>query len=399
LNVVVVDEPGALAELCERIEKAGTAGFDTEFHGERYYAPRLMIAQVALGDEVAIVDAVKLDDLTPLARALSQIEIAGHALQSDLRILVDRFDLLPRRAFDTQLAAAFCGYGMSISLGDLVHSLLDVRLRKAHTVSDWSARPISDQQMTYLVDDVAYLASLRERLEAQLGASGREAWLEQEAASLVDLREYRSDPQRLYLRIGGAMRMNRRELGILRELAQLRDQLARERDVPLKYIIPDDAMQSLVHLRPKTPADLAQLRRLEGGSRKAFGERIVAAVQRGLELPEDQLPPRPARPHGSERDAIAALLSVLVGQIAADHALPAALLAPRAALERIARELPGSPAEVASLLPCGEGGAQNWRAHIVAEPIWELLHGRMLLGVEGSPAAPRVAFSRRGEPA
>jgi ribonuclease D len=396
----LIDTAEALAPFCERIEAAGTVGFDTEFHGERFYAPRLMIAQVAIGDDVAIIDAVRIADLTPLARALSTVEIVGHALQSDLRILADRFDLLPKRAFDTQLAAAFCGYGMSISLGDLIHSLLGIRLRKAHTVSDWSARPLSDQQMTYLVEDVAHLSELRARLSRRLEELGRFAWFEEEAQRLVDLAEYRPDPERLYLRISGANRMNRRELGVLREIAQLRDTLARERDVPPKYVIPDDAMASLVHLRPKSVDELSQLRRIEAGMRKSYGAKIVEAVERGLALPDDELPARPQRPANSERESIASLLSVLVQQVAADNSLPAALLAPRAALERVARELPPTVADLANALAEDGAPGGHWRAGVIAQPLWSLLHGEVALRIEGSAAgSPRVGLdrSRRGD--
>ncbi len=394
----LIDTPGALAELCERIESAGVVGFDTEFHGERFYAPRLMIAQVAVGERVAIVDAVNIGDLRPLAESLSRVAIVGHALQSDLRILADRFGLLPKRAFDTQLAAAFCGYGMSISLGDLVHSLLGIRLRKAHTVSDWSARPLSDQQMTYLIDDVAHLAGLHARLARRLSELEREPWYEEEARALVDLKEYRPDPERLYLRISGANRMNRRELGVLREIAQLRDALARERDVPPKYIIPDDAMASLVHLRPQNVEDLSQLRRIDAGMRRAYGAKIVAAVERGLELPEAELPARPQRPANSEREGIASLLSVLVQQIAADSSLPAALLAPRADLERVARELPPTVEALAALLSSdGAAGASHWRAGVIAQPLWSLLHGEVALRIEGSAAgSPRIGLDVSG---
>jgi ribonuclease D len=399
VNVELVDRPEAVAPLCERIEAAGLVAFDTEFHGERYYAPRLMIAQIAIGDQIAIVDAVKLADLTPLARALNTVTVIGHALQSDLKILADRFDLLPHGAFDTQLAAAFCGYGLSISLGDLVHAILDVRLKKAHTISDWSARPISAEQMTYLVDDVAYLHRLREALGKQLAAKGRASWFEEEAVPLVDLHTYRSDPERLYLRISGANRMSRRELAVLRELAMFRDATARERDVPPKYIVPDDAISSLVHLRPKSIGELGQLRRLDAGMRRTYGQAIVDAIARGLALPDAELPSRPPRPQGGDRDGIAALLSVLVAQVAGDRDLPSALLAPRSSLERIARELPASKEELAELLP-GPKGA-NWRADVIAEPLWELLEGRVSLGISGARAgAPRVSVAPggRGDP-
>ena len=67
------------------------------------------------------------------------------------------FGELPKAVFDTQLAAAFCGYGLSISLVDLVRDIAKVHLRKSQTVSDWSARPLSSKQIDYLVDDVRYI--------------------------------------------------------------------------------------------------------------------------------------------------------------------------------------------------------------------------------------------------
>ncbi|MBC5811702.1 MAG: ribonuclease D [Candidatus Eremiobacteraeota bacterium] len=381
MNATVVEDAAALGALCERIEGVERVAFDTEFHNEKSYAARLMVLQLVVGDEVAIVDALRVGDLQPLADAFATKTLVGHALQSDLKIFADRFDRLPRAAFDTQLAAAFCGYGMSISLGDLVHDLTGTRLRKSQTVSDWSARPFTPQQLDYLVDDVRYLIPMADALRARLESAGRWPWYEEDARDLVDPARYRQDPERLYLRIPGAMRMNRRELGILREIARLRDTLARERDVPLKYIIPDDVMSGLVALRPSKRDDLSQLRRLDAGARKHFGDRIVAAVAAGLALEEDALPRRPARPAGADREAVVSCLSVLINALATENDLPASLLAPRAALERVARELPPTPEAIADTI-----GAGGWRAALVAQPLHALLTGETALAIGGSAA-------------
>ena len=395
-NVQLIESPEALVELCELIAHVDRVALDTEFHNEKSYSARLMVVQLVVGDVVAIVDPLRVRDLEPLADALATKTIVGHALQSDLKILADRFDRLPAAAFDTQLAAAFCGYGMSISLADLVGDITGVRLRKSQTVSDWSTRPLSEQQIDYLVDDVRHLYALQDTLTARLRAGGRYAWFEDEAKSLVDMAKYRPDPERLYLRIPGAMRMNRRELGILRAVAILRDSLARERDVPLKYIIPDDVMAGIVSLRPHAREDLAQLRRLDAGARKAFGDRIVDAVAGALAIPDDELPRKPARPPGIEREALVSCLSVLAGAIATDNQLPAGLLVTRSVLERVARELPQTPQAVAETLD-----ASPWRATLLAVPIHELLSGEIALtvhGIEGeTPRVVRVALHSGGE--
>lgn len=136
MNVEVIEDAAALAAFCDHIATVDRVALDTEFHNEKSYSARLMVVQLVAGERVAIVDPLRVKDLEPLAGALATKTIVGHALQSDLKIFADRFDRLPGAAFDTQLAAAFCGYGMSISLADLVSDIVGIRLRKSQTVSD-----------------------------------------------------------------------------------------------------------------------------------------------------------------------------------------------------------------------------------------------------------------------
>jgi ribonuclease D len=393
MTVSVVDNPAALTELLERVRAARRIGIDTEFHNERSYTAQLMVVQLAFDDGVAIVDPLALTDLRPLAEALATTEVVGHALSSDLRILAEDYTILPQSAFDTQVAAAFCGYGLTISLLDLVRELAGVTLRKSQTVSDWSARPLSVKQIDYLVDDVRYLFPLADRLEALLAERGRAAWAREEMRSLVDLRAYRPDARRLYLRVSGNGRMSRRELGILNELAALRDGLARERNIPLKFVMPDDVLAGLVSLRPRTIEDLGQLRRLDNGIKRHYGARIIEAVARGEAIPESELPQRAPRPLGAQREALVATMAVLMNAIAAENDLPTTLLLTRSALERIARETPVSAAEIDAVL-----NLTPWRRSLVVEPLWELLIGERVVRVEGYLSGnPRTTFVRKNE--
>jgi ribonuclease D len=372
MNVRLVADPAALAELCAQIAAADRVALDTEFHTEKHFTPRLMVVQIAFEGEVAIVDPLALTDLQPLAAALSGVTIIGHALSSDLRILYDVFGTLPPNVYDTQVAAAFCGYGLSISLLDLVRDVARVTLRKSQTVSDWSTRPLSPAQIEYL----------------KLDERDRRSWALDEMRSLVDPRSYRSDRRRLYQRVAGNARLNRRELGILNELATLRERVARERNIPLKYVLADDVLLGLVALRPKSVDELAQLRRLDAGVRRNLGSAIVDAIAAGEALAEDDLPPRAPRPLGAQRDAVVAALALLVNALAAANGLPSTLLVARAGIERVARDLPGSPDAIAELLDL-----TPWRRALVAEPIFRLLRGEIAIRVAGyDEAAPRMVI-------
>lgn len=390
----IVSEQPALDELCARVRDAGRVGLDTEFHAERTYAPRLMVVQLAFDDGTAVVDPIALSDLRPLAMALTHTTVVGHALSADLKIFADRFDLVPPRIFDTQIAAAFVGYGMQISLSDLVRNVCGVRLAKSQTVSDWSARPLSPRQLEYLVDDVAYLLPLYDSLRQRLEEKGRYDWVYEECAELGDIERYRIDERRAYLRIPGAMRMSRRELGILNELVKLRDRVARERDVPVRYILPDDVVAGLATLKPARLDDLDQLRRLDGAMKRQHGTAIVNAVARALALDESDLPQRPARPTAPARDALVSLLSAAIAEIARAAELPPSLLLPRASLERLAREIPRDRAEFDRTL-----SLQPWRLAMVAEPLWRLCCGDAALKIEGYAVGdPKVRLSDESMP-
>lgn len=390
----IVTDAGGFEQLCARVAEADRVGIDTEFHAERTYSPRLMVVQLAFDDGAAIVDALALTDLRALALALTHTTVVGHALSADLKIFAERYGLVPPRVFDTQVAAAFLGSGMQVSLADLVRNVCNVRLAKSQTVSDWSARPFSERQIEYLVDDVAYLLPIYDALRARLEEKERYEWVYEECAELGDIERYRVDERRAYLRIPGAMRMSRRELGILNELVRLRDGIARERDLPVRYILPDDVVGGLAALKPTSIEDLAQLRRLDAGMKRQLGNAILQAVARGQALDEADLPQRPARPAAPARDAVVALLGAAIAEVARDAALPPSLLVPRATIERLAREVPQDRTAFERVL-----ALQPWRLSLVADPLWRLLTGGASLKIEGyAHGDPKVRLSDESTP-
>jgi len=388
MHELIVDANG-VASLCARLDASDRVGLDTEFHAERSYAPRLMVLQLSLPEYTAIVDPLAPGiDLQPIVKALQRPTVVGHALQSDLKIFAERFGSVPPHLFDTQVAASFLGYGMQISLADLVRDLVGLRLAKSQTVSDWSTRPLSEKQMEYLVDDVVHLLPMHDMLREKLAERGRLSWCEEECIALAQPEKYRFDLRRAYMKIPGAVRMNRRELAVLAAVVAERDAIAKERDIPPKFVIPDDVVAGIAQLRPKHVDDLAQLRRLESSARRNFGARLLAAVESGEAVPESELPERPHRPLGADRETLATLLGVAVGEAAREAGLPQGLLVTRAALERAAREAPANAEELATLL-----GLSAWRSSLVVEPLWRLLSGDTRIVVEGyANGEPKVTL-------
>src|SRR5206468_5624613 len=58
-------------------------------------------------------------------------------------------------------------------LKDLVRELLNVDLSKEQQSSDWGARELSERQLAYAANDVAYLHQLKTALDGMLAREGR----------------------------------------------------------------------------------------------------------------------------------------------------------------------------------------------------------------------------------
>ncbi len=170
-----VDDAAGLAGLVAELRDEPRYGLDTEFHGERSYWPRLALVQVAWAGGIALVDPLAVD-MKPFAEILTGPGImVAHAAEQDLAILVRACGTVPRELFDTQVAAGFIGMGAP-SLASLVERLLDQKLTKGDRLTDWTRRPLREQQAAYAAADVEHLLALHDVLVARLEPMGRLEW-------------------------------------------------------------------------------------------------------------------------------------------------------------------------------------------------------------------------------
>ncbi|MFM4902900.1 ribonuclease D [Aeromonas hydrophila] len=255
---------------------------DTEFVRTRTYYPQLGLFQIYDGEHLALLDPLTLD-LSSLWQRLGragQIVIL-HASGEDLELIQHQAGHLPNQMHDTQLAAAFLGYGVSVGFGALVNEFLAVELEKDQARTDWLARPLTPRQLEYAAADVFYLLPLYEKVMAKLHESGKFAWFEQECQNHSARKTQTSDPRQAYLDIVNAWQLGRRELAILRELAAWRQQEAVRRDLALNFVVKELHLFKVAERRPTSLRDLNELG-LAPIEIKIHGKRmldIVAAAQ------------------------------------------------------------------------------------------------------------------------
>ena len=369
----------ALAAFCTRAMAAPYVTVDTEFLRERTYFAQLCLVQLALpgtddADAVLVdplAEGLSLEPLWELMRAPGVVKVF-HAARQDLEIFHVDGGVVPKPLFDTQVAAMVCGFGDQVGYETLVRKIARAPLDKSSRFTDWSRRPLSDAQKTYALADVTHLRQIYEHLAKQLERTGRTAWLEEELASLTDASSYVVDPDEAWKRL--KIRTNSgKTLAIARELAAFRERYAQDKNVPRSRVIKDDALLELASTKPRNLTDLGKSRLLLREGRKGdIADGLVAAVQRGLDMPADKHPKAvEGRDRSNLNSALADLLRVLLKAKAEEAGVAAKLIASSSDLDDIA---------------CGDHDglwATGWRREVFGEDALRLLRGEVALSAEG----------------
>jgi len=364
-----------LARFAEVVRRAGRVAVDTEFVWERTYRPRLGVVQLAAGDACVIVDALALPDLSPLFPLLRDpaLPVVLHGGGQDLEIFAEMMAAPIRGVVDTQVAAAFVGYGHQPGLGTLLEQVLKVRVRKDQTYSDWTRRPLKPEQLVYARLDVLHLLPLWDRLRQEIEGRGRLVWAEEEMRLLEEPARYTPLPDdERYRAVGGWQRLKPRELAALRELAAWRERAARRANVRPGFIANDVVLRTIAARPPATLDELAGIRGLTRGTVDRHGRDVLAALEAGARCPRERWPELPKRGH-RQPSGLVTLLRTAVQAVALDHDVASEVIATGRDLEALAAltAAPGTAEEPAVL--------RGWRRVLVGETLLALARGEVAI--------------------
>jgi ribonuclease D len=374
----VVERPEELHALCGAIARTGTFALDTEFVRERTFYIQIGIIQVAADGVEAVVDPRALKSLDPLFELVSDpaVEKIVHAGEQDFAVLYEAGGVVPRNVFDTQIAAALVGYGDQISYARLVAKVTGVQLDKLETLTDWTARPLTQAQIDYSLEDVRHLPEIRRHLGERLQALGRAGWEREECERLESEETYRSPQPREYFKRLKASGLGAQSLGVLRDVAAWREETARARNIPRGWVLRDQSLLEIARRRPQSVKNLRQIRSLKPQQISKDGEAIVAAVRSGESDPVRERPPD--GPRFKMPDAIestARLLEAWLYARATEAEIAPSMLATRGDLKTLAAAHHYSQIPELPIL-------QGWRRELVGQDLLDLLDGKKALKLD-----------------
>lgn len=349
-----IDTTSAADRFLSAVEQSATVAVDTEGASFHRFVDRIYLLQMSTRDLTAVLDPLAIGKPEALGRLLEsdRVEKVFHDADYDLRLLHQDYGWNTRRLFDTRVAAQLLGI-RAFGLAALLERSFGLRLDKKHQRADWSMRPLPRDMLDYASQDTMYLLELRDRLASELESAGRWSWAEEEFERLEGTRwEQLEGEDTGYMRIKGARDLDRRELAIFRELVRFRDGIAREIDRATFRVAGNEALFAVAKERPQTLEALAAIKGVPRGIAERRGAEMLAAVRRGMEVPEDQLPKFPRAPRW-DRDAdfdnrVNALRNARE-EAAQRLGLDPGFLCAREKLETIARKKPKTLEELAEV--------------------------------------------------
>jgi ribonuclease D len=383
-------------DLVKRLADHPHVAFDTEFVSEHTYRSQLCLIQVAAPGALAAIDTLKVRELEPFWRLLAEPgrTTVVHAGREEMGFILHAIGTRPSSLFDVQVAAGLVDHDYPAGYASIVRRFLNLPTNKGETRTDWRQRPLTPAQLDYALDDVRHLEKLWRKLEGKLSQSGRTSWMEDE------MQLWQSDVEESFVRkrwrrVAGLSGLSRRELAIARELWHWRDGVAESRDMPPKRVLRDDLLVELCKRKSADERQISAIRGMQRSDLKHILRGLSEAIQRGLDLPEEECP-------GGERHRAPPPQLAVLGQFLTTA------VAGVCRQMHLAPALVGTASDMRDLLAYklghwdadGENArppllAAGWRKEVVGDLVDDLLSGRASLRIGDVRSHDPLVIDRR----
>lgn len=291
ISYQIIQQDAQLKQLCEQARHYLVVALDTEFERVRSYYAKLGLIQLYFGADVALIDPLTITDWQPFIALLADANVLKilHASGEDIEIFHQQFQQIPTPMLDTQIMANFLGFPQSAGFALLAQHYLQVELDKKASRTDWLKRPLSERQLNYAAADVYYLLPIYQKMAAAMASSEWKTAIQQECELFAQKRCRQISPEKAYLDIGNAWRLNRKALNNLKFLAKWRFQEGIKRNIALNFIVSSEGLVQMAIHEPVHTAQLLDLG-LHPMEIKRYGKKLLLLLEQAKRVPSEQYP-------------------------------------------------------------------------------------------------------------
>jgi ribonuclease D len=293
-TALYLDKAGEVERFLQEIANVKEIALDTEGASFHRFLDRIYLLQISTRERNAIIDPLPIGSPQKLGELLQDkdVEVVFHDADYDLRLLHQDYGWHVTNIFDTRVAAQLLGI-KSFGLAALLDQYFDVKLDKKHQRADWSMRPLPADMLEYAAQDTRFLLQLRDHMKSELQRRGRWHWAEEEFARLEGTRWETEEEMEGFLRLKGARDLTRRELAVLREVSHWREKMAEQLDRATFRVMGNEVLFELARQAPRNVGELSSIKGMPKSMIERGGTDLIAAIRRGLEAPEAELPKFP----------------------------------------------------------------------------------------------------------
>lgn len=353
-----------LGQMVSDLRSQPRLAVDTESNSLHAYRERVCLIQFSTPEVDYLVDPLEFEDLSALGPLFSDpaIEKIFHAAEYDLICLRRDFAFQFENIFDTMHAARVLGY-TAVGLDKLLGEKFGIQTDKRYQKADWAARPLTAEQVDYARLDTHYLIELRDVLEAELREKGRWELAQEDFRRAVLPDEPRSKViTEAWERYSSRRDLSLKDLTILSELLQCREQIAASLDRPLFKVIEDEKLIAIARSEASTREQLAEAGLSEKQIR-LWGQAMLAAVRRG-----SAAVPVERRPSVRPSDAMVLRLDKLKNwrkKVAREVGVESDIILPKPYLHVLAEQAPRTSEDLRRLMDDSPYRYQQYGAQIL----------------------------------
>ena len=353
----IITDDVMLYDICEVFAKSQYIALDTEYMREATYYPQPSLVQISDGKNHAILDIIALQDLQPLKRLLATPKITKiiHSYEQDLMVLKYIGCPIKHSLFDTQLAAAFLGFGYMVGYQTLVETCLGVKLKKGYARSNWLTRPLAKEQIKYAIEDVIHLPKLYHFLNKHLQASGKASWCEEDSKRILN--DYYSERvRRPTPKVSGEGQLTTiYEKHRLRKLVEWREEKAKTANMPRRWLVKDKYLIAVAQNR-------MSLDELINIHKDNLENEYIDKLSEQLKLIKYET--QNSKYISAKDKQLIEKLKQLISQAAQDHGVEKSLIASHKQISRYVRDEKNRASMALS---------SGWRYRMINQPIKKLL--------------------------
>ena len=356
-----------LLEVLSLMEQYPVYGLDTEFIKVDTLWPKLGVFQVNIAEQIFLLDGTTLD-LTEFWDKIFQAKLnVFHACGEDIDLI---YHYAQKKhldnVFDTQIGLSFLGHGLQISYQNALKQFLDIEIDKDQTRSDWLARPLTEQQLSYAANDVRYLMQLADKIKQDLLSKHLYDCALQDSQHLTREIATETPLKALYLDVGN-YRHSRRQLMQLQQLCVWREQMVKALNQPRSFILKNSTMIDLVEKNPHNHFQLSKTKDIRANIVREHGKTILDLLKF---LPDpEEWPLRMARPIRHSSQDVGNKVNLLLQRVGEETSVPKEVLLRKKWLNAVYQHVVfhGDEQDLPDYL-------LGWRYEMLTQPLIEILH-------------------------